>query len=121
MQSRTNHRTRSRSKPAVEELEGVCLLGSIVPLRSAPPPIVQLIRAAAVQNWTIKRADSSTIVPERGPNDFVIKFKIPARSYFEVYLVFDSCASAFDVTPLLMGRGSHRSPNPGATPSPGTP
>jgi hypothetical protein len=36
-------------------------------------------------------------------------------------LIFDSCASVFDVTPLAMGRGSYRSDNPGATPMPGTP
>jgi putative transposase len=36
-------------------------------------------------------------------------------------LVFDSCALAFDVTPLLMGRGLHQSHYPGATPSPATP
>ena len=34
-------------------------------------------------------------------------------------LLFDSCASVFDVTPLVMGRGSYRSPKPGATPAPG--
>ena len=33
-------------------------------------------------------------------------------------LLFDSCASVFDVTPLVMGRGSHRSHYPGATPLP---
>jgi hypothetical protein len=31
-------------------------------------------------------------------------------------LIFYSCASVFDVTPLLMGRESHRSHNPSATP-----
>jgi hypothetical protein len=29
--------------------------------------------------------------------------------------IFDSCASFFDVTPLVIGRGSYRSHNPGAT------
>ena len=33
-------------------------------------------------------------------------------------LFFDSCALVFDVTPLVMGRGSYRSHNPGATPLP---
>jgi hypothetical protein len=33
-----------------------------------------------------------------------------------VKLIFYSCASVFDVTPLLMGRESHRSHNPSATP-----
>jgi hypothetical protein len=39
----------------------------------------------------------------------------------QLKLIFDSCASVFDVTPLAMGRGSYRSDNPGATPMPGTP
>jgi hypothetical protein len=32
-------------------------------------------------------------------------------------LLFDSCGSVFDVTPLVVGLGSYRSPNPGATPT----
>ena len=36
----------------------------------------------------------------------------------EPMLIFDSCASVFDVSPLVMGRGSYRSPNPGATQTP---
>jgi hypothetical protein len=38
-----------------------------------------------------------------------------------VKLVFDSCASVFDVTPLVMGRGSCRSHVPGATQLPDSP
>jgi hypothetical protein len=36
-------------------------------------------------------------------------------------LIFDSCAPVFDVSPLAMGRGSHRIGNPGATSLPGNP
>jgi hypothetical protein len=37
------------------------------------------------------------------------------------WLIFDSCASVFDATPLAMGQGSHRSGNPGATSTPEIP
>jgi hypothetical protein len=43
------------------------------------------------------------------------------RSGAQVWLFFDSCALVFDVTPLVMGRGSYRSHNPGATLLPGHP
>jgi hypothetical protein len=43
------------------------------------------------------------------------RYKV-AQDY--VFLLFDSCASVFDVTPLVMGRGSYRSHYPGATPLP---
>ena len=37
------------------------------------------------------------------------------------WLIFDSCASVFDVSPLAMGRGSLRGGIPGATPASDTP
>jgi hypothetical protein len=43
------------------------------------------------------------------------------RSGVKLKLIFYSCASVFDVTPLAMGQGSHRSGNPGATPMPEIP
>jgi putative transposase len=49
-----------------------------------------------------------------------VNFKRVRRLMHELGLMlfFDSCALVFDVTPLVMGRGSYRSHNPGATPLP---
>ena len=40
---------------------------------------------------------------------------IPNAAEWELKLLFDSSAWVFDVSPLLMDRGSYRRPNPGAT------
>src|SRR4051812_27849310 len=47
--------------------------------------------------------------------------KPPSSDPIGFNLFFDSCALVFDVTPLVMGRGSYRSHNPGAAPLPDPP